>query len=405
MKRLFAPFLLLALALAASPGAGAQSGPVIIGTLMSLTGDLAPYGVPIQNATILAVEDINAQGGVLGGRLLVAAHRDDGTSQQMGVDAANKLVNIDGVAAIVGALSSGVTTAVAESVAIPSGVVMVSPASTAPGLSTLADNGFVFRTVLSDAMQGVVLGELAMELGFKQVSVIYVNNPYGQGLYERFKEAYEASGGRILGAAPYDSGKSSYRGELQAVTRNGTPDALVVVGYVSEGGTLIVRQALEGGFAQRFLLPDGMKSLDVIRDIGAGILEGTHGTAPSTSETSTGFIDRYQQKFGTPPPQPYMAEAYDAVFLVAMAIEKAGSTDRTAIRDALSSLLDPNGVEVVAGDWKAAQEAIASGQKIKYLGASGSFHFDAAGDRTSGTVEVWKITGGNIVSVRNVLFE
>lgn len=405
MKRLFTLLFLLAVALAASVGAGAQSGPVIVGTLMGLTGDLAPYGMPIQNATDLAIQDINAQGGVLGGRLLVAAHRDSATSEQVGVDAANKLVNIDGAVAIVGGLSSGVTLAAAQSVAIPSGVVMVSPASTAPNITTLADNGYIFRTVLSDAMQGVVLGQLAMELGYRQVSVIYVNNPYGQGLYERFKEAYEANGGRILGAAPYDPGKSSYRGELQAITRNGTPDALVVMGYVQQGGTLIMRQALEGGFVRRFLLPDGMKSLEIIQALGANILEGTYGTAASTSETSTGFVERYTQQFGTPPPQPYMAEAYDAVFLIAMAIEKAKSTDRTAIRDALSSLLDPNGVEVVAGDWKAAQAAIASGRKIKYLGASGSFLLDANGDRTSGTVEVWKITGGQIVSDRNVSFD
>ena len=88
-----------------------------------------------------------------------------------------------------------------------------------------------------------------------------------------------------------------------------------------------------------------------------------------------------------------------------MAIEKAGSTDRTAIRDALYELLDPNGVEVVAGDWKAAQAAIAAGKKIKYLGASGSFLLDANGDRTSGGVEVWKITGGQIVSERIVSFD
>lgn len=405
MRKVFSVLLALSLALVASLGASAQSGPVVIGTLMGLTGGLAPYGMPIQNATDLAVLDINNQGGVLGGRLLVAAHRDAATSEQVGVDAASKLVNIDGAVAIVGALGSGITIAAAQSVAIPNGVVMVSPASTSPTITSLDDDGYLFRTVLSDAMQGVALGDLALDLGYDTVSVIYLNSPYGQGLYEEFKAAYEAKGGRILGAAPYDQGKSSYRGELQAVTRNGTPDALVVIAYVQQGGTLIMRQALEGGFATKFLLPDGMKSPEIIEALGAGILEGTYGTAPSTSETSTGFIDRYTEQFGTPPPQPYMAEAYDAVFLVAMAIEKAGSTDRAAIRDALTDLLDENGAEVVAGDWAAAKEAIAAGKKIRYLGASGSFLLDENGDRTSGSVEVWKITGGEIVSDRIVSFE
>lgn len=384
-------------------GAYAQSGPVVIGTLMSLTGGLAPYGVPIQNATDLAAADINAQGGLLGGRSLVLAHRDDGTSEQIGVDAASRLVNIDGATSIVGALASGVTMSVATSVAIPNNVVMISPASTSPLLTTLDDNGLVFRTVLSDAMQGVAAAELAIELGYRNVSIIYVNNPYGQGLYEQFRASFEAKGGRVIGAAAYDEGNSSYRGELEAATRGGNPDAMVVIGYVQQGGTTVMRQAIEGGYTQRFLLTDGLKSLEIVEALGAAVLEGTYGTAPSTT-SSDHFQEAYERQFGSPPPQPYMAEAYDGIFLLAMAIEKAQSTDGLAIRDALKNLLDPNGVEVRAGEWAKAKEAIAAGNKIRYIGASGYFTFDANGDRTNGVVEVWKITGGQIVTERQIEF-
>jgi len=391
------------LALLGASFASAQSGPVVIGTLMGLTGGLAPYGIPIQNATDLAALDINSQGGLLGGRSLVLAHRDSATSEQVGVDAASRLVNIDGATAIVGALASGVTIAAATSVAIPSGVVMISPASTSPTLSTLADDGLVFRTVLSDEMQGIAAANLARELGYETISVIYVNNPYGQGLYEKFRDAFVAAGGRILGAAAYDEGNSSYRGELEAATRGGVPDAMLVIGYVQQGGTTILRQAIEGGYTQRFLLTDGLKSLDIVEALGAAVLEGTYGTAPSTT-ASDHFREAYERQYGTPPPQPYMAEAYDGVFLLAMAIEKAQSTDGYAIRDALQSLLDPDGVEVKAGEWAKAKEVIASGQKVRYVGASGFFTFDANGDRTNGVVEVWKITGGQIVTERQIEF-
>lgn len=403
-KRLSLLLLIGILVFGTTVGAYAQSsGPVVIGTLLSLTGGLAPYGIPIQNATDLAAADINAQGGLLNGRSLVLAHRDDATTQQIGVDAASRLVNIDGATSIVGALASGVTISVAQSVAIPNGVVMISPASTSPTLSTLEDNGLVFRTVLSDEMQGVAAANLAIELGYKTMSIIYVNNPYGQGLYEKFRAAYEAAGGRVLGAAAYDEGNSSYRGELEAATRGGIPDAMLVIGYVQQGGTTVMRQAIEGGYTQRFLLTDGLKSLEIVDALGADVLEGTYGTAPSTT-SSDHFQKAYEQKFGTPPPQPYMAEAYDGTFLLAMAIEKAQSTDGLAIRDALKDLLDPNGVEVQAGEWAKAKEAIAAGQKIRYIGASGYFTFDANGDRTNGVVEVWKITGGQIVTERQIEF-
>src|SRR5690606_15750322 len=153
---------------------------------------------------------------------------------------------------------------------------------------------------------------------------------------------------------------------------------------------------------RRFLLPDGLKSPEVIEVLGAAVLEGTYGTA--ASDPSSEFVTRYTEHFGTPPPQPYMTEAYDATFLLAMAIEKAGSTNRLAVRDALRALLDLNGTPIRAGDWEGAREAIARGETINYLGASGPIFFDENGDRAVGTVEVWKITGGDIVSERILEF-
>lgn len=374
---------------------------VTLGTLMSLTGDLAAYGGPIQKATDLAAEQINAQGGFVGGKQLALTHRNDQTNAQAGVDAAQKLVSIDRVPAFVGALASSVTLPVAGSVSAPNQVVQISPASTAAEITTFKDNGFLFRTVASDTLQGVVLADLAQERGFNRVSVIYINNPYGAGLDKSFSEAFKEKGGQIVASTAFEPNQASYRGELRELAKSGS-EALVVVAY-PENGINIVRQALEEGFFTKFLFPDGMKAPEIIEAIGARFLNGTYGTAAEAKpgqEGTSRFARAYQARFGEVPPKPYMQEAYDAVFVLAMAIEKAGKATGPAIRDALSDILDPKGETVYAGEWQKARQLIKAGKKVRYEGASGLIAFDRNGDRSAATIGVWKIENGKIVTDR-----
>ncbi|MEE8363965.1 MAG: ABC transporter substrate-binding protein, partial [Dehalococcoidia bacterium] len=181
--------------------------PVKIGTLLDYTGDLAVYGPPIRNGVDLAIELVNDAGGVLGTRLR-AIHRDSGTSPLTASDAARALINIDKVGAIVGSLSSGVTTAVAESVTVPASVVLISPASTSAAITAIADNDFLFRTTVSDEAQSVVLARLAQELGFSSASTIYINNAYGEGLSRLFAASFSALGGTVLEQVPQESGQA-----------------------------------------------------------------------------------------------------------------------------------------------------------------------------------------------------
>ena len=192
----------------------ASPGPLKIGILFDFTGDLAEYGGNMLNGATLAMNEINAAGGVLG-QDIVFKQGDSQTSPTVAVDAARQLVESDKVSAIVGSLSSGVTLAVASAVTIPDKVVLVSPASTGPALTTLEDNDFVFRTTLSDAAQGPVLAELAQQLGYKTVATLYVNNAYGQGLSEEFTKAFEAAGGKVTAQVPHEQEQASYLAELQ----------------------------------------------------------------------------------------------------------------------------------------------------------------------------------------------
>src|SRR5690606_12409762 len=211
------------LSLAAILGFAMAQPPVsTVGTLMSYTGALAEFGPAINNGATLAADELNAAAtAVFGGPIIELVTEDSATNPSVGVDRARKLVNTDGAIAIVGALTSGVSVAVAESVTIPSGIVQISPASTSPLIGMLPDaEDFIYRTVSSDALQGVVLaqlarGEIVDGLSYDRAAIIYVNNPYGQGLAEAFTRAFEARGGTVTASVGHpEEPQPTYAGLL-----------------------------------------------------------------------------------------------------------------------------------------------------------------------------------------------
>ena len=373
-----------------------------IGALMSLTGALAPYGSPIANGAKLAVEQINAAGGVLGKQLELII-RDTGTSPDVGRDAASKLVQLDRVQAIVGALSSGVTIA-ASSVTIPAEVVLISPASSSPAIPALNDNDYVFRTVVSDAVQGVVMGRLAVILNYSKVSVIYVNNAYGKGLADVFKETFESLGGTVPVSVAYEENKASYRGEVEKATA-AEPDAVFIVGYPVDGNKQIV-EAVEAGYQGKFLFSDGMKGEGVapgpacVSADNPGPIEGAYGTVASAGFQATQFDVDYADAFG-PSTVPYNYQAYDAVMVIALAMELAGDTSGESIRDNLRAVASPAGEKIYYGEWAKAVALLKAGKEINYEGVSGVVDFKDTGD-VAGGITIWKINECQAVPVLTV---
>ena len=368
---------------------------VKLGALVPLTGDLQAYGQTSRNGIELAVQQINAAGGV-NGQALGLEIGDTQTKPQSGIDAAKKLVSIEGVSGIVGALSSGVTIPVARSVTSKDGVPQISGASTSPVITDLEDNDFMFRTVPSDAFQGRALAEVVAEDGLSTVSTIYVNNDYGEGLADSFKAAFEDNGGSVYASAAYEKGNASYRGELSKLA-DGDAEALVMIGY-PENGTTILRQALEGGHFDRFVFTDGLKAPEIIEAVGAESLEGSYGTAPealSDTDAAKNFKSAYEDEYGELPPKPFIDTAYDATYALALAAEAADSADGAAVRDKLRDVTNPPGETILPGEWDKARELIAAGEEIDYSGASGSIDFDANGD-VSGTFAHWVIRDGKI---------
>ncbi len=363
-----------------------------LGALMPMTGGLQPYGGSSLAGIKLAIKQINAQGGVLGGKVELIVG-DTQTSAQAGVAAAQKLVNINQVSALIGALSSGVTEPVASSVSVPAGVVQISNASTAPSITTFKDHDLLFRTVPTDAIQGVGLAEVTLEAGIKDVAVIYVNNDYGKGLAGAFTRAYEKHGGKVTASVGFDAKQASYRGELQKAAKGGSTH-LVQIAYPVDG-TPMLRQSLEGGYFSKFIFSDGMKANEVIKAIGAKYLNGSFGT---TAESAGKAAEIFKKAFG-PTEKPYVDTAYDATMILALAAEKAGSSDRTAIHDALRLVANAPGVKVLPGEYAKAVKLIKQGKDIDYVGASGPVDFDANGD-VSGTFAYWVIENGKYVTKR-----
>jgi branched-chain amino acid transport system substrate-binding protein len=384
---------------------GSAQTVVKVGTLIPLTGPLAEFGPNFRKAADLAATHLKDAG-----LTLQLAHADDETSAIPAVAAARKLIDVDKVPAIVGAAASGVTIPVAESVTIPGQVLQISNASTSPLLTVLpADQGrdFLFRTCPSDALQGVVLGKVAVELQYKTAAAIYVNNPYGQGLAEQFKRSFEKRGGKLVAMVPHDEALApTYVAELRRAVQD-KPDVLAAISYPGHA-SIYLREALEGNYIKTFLFCDGTKSLEVVKAMGEKNAEGMMGTAPGSVLTGgySVFIAEYGKAYGEVPPLPYMTNMYDAVALLGLAVKAAqveGVKEITgvAIRDRLRKVANPPG-EVVgpgAADLKKALQLLEGKQDINYEGAAGACDFDENGDVVT-PIEVWKFADGKIVTVR-----
>jgi len=382
--------------LAFQSGAAQDGEPLKIGTLFPFTGDLSDFGPSFFNSAELAVSQINEAGGV-NGQPVELVRGDTATSPQQAVEEARRLIDIEGVDAMVGPAGSGEALQVVESVAGPDGVLVISPSATSPALTTANDNDFFFRTTVSDAAQGVVMADLAGELGYQSACVLYVNNAYGQGLSDAFAERFTAAGGEITAQVPHEQEQASYASELAACTE-ADPDVLVGISYPESGG-IYLRELVESGAAPALILSDGLRSEPMLEELGWDAFEGTSGTSPGAAESETGanFQAAYEEQFGELPPHPYLREVYDAVYLIALAAEAADSNDSAAIRDALRDVAGGGtavapGTEGVAG----AVEAIGAGEDIDYEGASGPVDLDENGDVSRGTIVIWQVENGEI---------
>lgn len=390
----------LAVSFAATAHAQDEAEPLKIGALVPLSGDLSDFGPAFLDAIQLAADQINEAGGVNGAPIEVV-QGDSGTSPQQSVEEARRLIEIEGVSAIIGPAGSGSVLQVAESVTGPAGVVHFTASGTSPALSNANDNDFLFRTTISDAAQGVVLADVAVENGFTTACVLYTNNAYGQGLSESFSNAFTALGGEVLAQVPHEQEQPSYSSEIAACTEGG-PDVMVLPGYPESAGVYL-REALESGAIDTFLFTDGTRSPQMFEELGWENFDGQFGTAPGAADTEAGpiFDQQFEETFGSLPSVPFLRENYDAVYLVALAAQAAGSNDPAAIRDELRNISGGGGTVILPGveGWQTAVELLANGEDIDYDGAAGPVDLDENGDVATGSIVIWQVQGEEIVDL------
>ena len=282
--------LILAAAVAATISTNAAADDIKVGVILGFTGPIESLTPGMADSAELALKEASDSGKLLGGKKIVSVRADSTCIDSAAATAAaERLITADGVAAIMGADCSGVTTAIANNVAVPNGVVMVSPSATSPALSTIEDKGFFFRTAPSDARQGQVLADILTARGIKNVAVTYTNNDYGKGLSDSFNAAYAALGGKIAMSAAHEDGKGDYSAEVGALAASGA-EHLAVFGYLDQGGKGIIQASLDSGAFDSFILCDGMIGDSLIQAIGDS-LNGAIGTLPGgASEGADMFL-------------------------------------------------------------------------------------------------------------------
>jgi branched-chain amino acid transport system substrate-binding protein len=342
-----------------------------IGIILGFTGPLESITPGMAGSAEVALKEASESGKLPGG-LTLNPIRADSTciDAAAATTAATNLVTGENVAAIMGADCSGVTTAVANNVAIPNGVPMISPSATSPALSTIADDGFFFRTAPSDARQGEVLADIVKEQGIDTVAVTFTNNDYGKGLADSFAAAFEALGGTIAINAPHEDGKADYSAEVAALQASGAP-ALMVFGYVDQGGVGIVQASLDTGAFDRFFFADGMYGQSLIDSVGDEINGKVIGTLPGTEGEGADKFAAFAEANGMDPTGTYVPESYDAASLIALAIAANGSADRTGIRDHVLEVANAPGEQIFAGELAKGIELAAAGTDIDFQGATG----------------------------------
>jgi ABC-type branched-subunit amino acid transport system substrate-binding protein len=392
----------------------AQEAPpqIPVGQIVPFTGSAAEYGTYYRDAAQLAFDQINAAAEEVFGGPIIGNHitEDSNTLPTPAIAAARKLVEADSVPAVIAAWSSGVTVAIATSVTIPAGVLQVGNGTTSPLVSVLPedeDADLLFRTSPSDVLQGVVAAELAIgnivpEHKYTKVSTVYINNPYGQGLSNAFKAAFEKRGGTVLAEVPHpEEVQPTYRSQIQTALQ-GEPELIIAVTYPAHTAAIVKEARDIFGFTN-FQYTDGNRSEEVLSAVGYEALEGKLGTVPHAdpeSQSYKAFVDSYTAAFSPDHIPPFTETTYDAAMVIGLAMAKAvadGMTDAGEITgrvlaDNLRPTSNPPGEQIIGGSQEEITKGlrlIAEGQDTDYVGAGGSVDFDDNGDVKT-PVAIWR---------------
>ncbi|GAA1687427.1 ABC transporter substrate-binding protein [Microbacterium sediminicola] len=367
-----------------------------IGTALPVTGNLAFLGPPEIAGTEYAASEVNAADM---GVTIEMIQGDSGDTDNKAYETEIPRLLGEGVSAIIGAASSGVSLQFIDQV-VGAGVIQFSPANTSAAFTTYDDDGLYFRTAPSDTLQGEVLGNLIAESGAQTLGMIVLNDSYGTGLAEFVTEAFEAAGGTVVAAPTYNTGDTNFSAQVSEVVA-ADPDAIALITF-EEVKTILPELFAAGVPAEKLYFVDGNLSQFGSNgvDVG-GSLEGAKGTLPGlsidaitdfTTSLNTFWVDEGNDELTE---FAYAAESYDAVILLALASLAAGSTDGAAIAAKLQEVSGGSGDGTECSSFAECAEIINSGGIANYDGVSGPITFDEVGDPTEASIGIYEYTADN----------
>jgi ABC-type branched-subunit amino acid transport system substrate-binding protein len=351
----------------------------------------------------LAVSEINKHGGVLG-RQLAITNVDDKSDPAVALSAAHSLVDA-GATVILGAECSGMTQAIEDGLTNAGHIVLISGSATAVPLTdaTHNSNGYFFRTVPSDALQGKLLAELARDAGMAQVSVLYDPGIYGDGLSNQFVQTFTGLGGSATRTSYQVNQTAAQYGALfPADYPSGKDGGVLLAGYIQDGVNILTASLNSPPATPvTWMFTDALADSQLYTGVGASGFGTLHyfGTAPDVPQgaAETTFQAAFTAKYGTAPTPNFFDENwYDATYMVALAIEAAGSTSADAIKAKIPAVINGPGTSYPPTGFAAAVADLKAGKGIQYQGVTGLTGMAATGDLTSGAFNVWSFdSSGN----------
>jgi len=340
-----------------------------MGIILGFTGPIESLTPAMAASAELAFKEASDSGSLLGGETITPVRADSTCVDSAAATSAAEGLISGGVAAIMGADCSGVTGAIASNVAVPNGVVMISPSATSPGLTTLDDKGLFFRTAPSDARGGQILADITKDRKIKSVAITYTNNDYGKGLADVYEAAVKAHGINVTTVAAHEDGKADYSAEVSVLASAGG-DAVAVIGYLDQGGKGIIQGSIDSGAFDTFILSDGMIGQSLVDAFGKG-LNKSFGSLPGSTGKGAGVFATVAGAAGIDPSAPYTGESYDAAALIVLAMQAGGSADRASIAKNVMGVANGPGKKIYPGQLKKALDLLAKGKAVDYEGATG----------------------------------
>jgi branched-chain amino acid transport system substrate-binding protein len=313
-----------------------------IGEFASLTGGSASFGISSHEGTALAIDEINAAGGLLGKKVKLITEDDQSLAGQPAT-IARKLISQDKIVALLGEVASSKSLEAAP-ICQQNKIPMISPASTNPKVTEVGD--YIFRVCFIDPFQGTVMAKFALSKGWKNVAVLTdVKQDYSVGLAENFVKAFTAAGGKIVKEQKYSTGDKDFKPQLTSL-KAAKPEAIFVPGYYAEV-SLIGKQARLLGIKAPLLGGDGWVG-DSLLKVAGNSLDGSffscHFSADDKSAAVQDFVKKYKAKYNGKTPDDMAALGYDSAMILAEAIKRAGTTESAKLRDAIAATKDHKGI-------------------------------------------------------------